>query len=131
MKKSLFILGMAFCLNINAQIITTVVGNGTRAYGGDGAQATASELSYPSGVTFDAVGNLYIADWSNNCIRKVSSSGIISTVAGNGSLGNGFSGDGGSATAALLYQPNAIAFDVIGNMYIADYGNNRIRMVNT
>ena len=111
-------------------IITTVVGNGTNGYSGDGGQATAAELNYPNGLTIDILGNIYIVDNSNNCIRKISTSGIITTVAGNGTAG--FSGDGGQATAAELnLYSGAIAVDVVGNLFLADGANERIRKVNT
>ena len=108
-------------------IISTVAGNGSAGYSGDGGAATAAELNEPLGVTVDASGNLYIADYVNNVIRKVTPSGIIGTVAGNGT--GGYSGDGGAATAAELYGPVGVAVDASGNLYIADYFNNRIRKV--
>jgi sugar lactone lactonase YvrE len=110
-------------------VIKTVAGNGTGGFSGDGGQATAAEILRPYGMGLDASGNLYIADTQNGCVRKVNSSGVISTIAGNATTG--FSGDNGPATAAELNNPSAIAFDPAGNMYIADAGNNRIRMVNT
>jgi hypothetical protein len=130
-----------YCLlvtaNCNAQIITTVAGNGTQGYSGDGGQATNAKLNYPTGIAFDAGGNMFIADQLNNCIRKVTTAGIISTIAGTG-FGAGtvsctpcYSGDGGQATAAKLNNPTIITIDAIGNLYIADYANYRIRMVNT
>ena len=82
-------------------IITTVAGNGTHGYSGDGGAATNAELYDPSGVAVDATGNLFIADYGNNRIRKVGTNGIITTVAGNGT--DGYSGDGGAATNAELY----------------------------
>ena len=86
-------------VNLTTGIITTVAGNGSPGYGGDGGQATAAELNCPVGVAIDASGNLYIAEQGNNRIRKVClSSGLITTVAGDGV--GGFSGDGGQATAA-------------------------------
>ena len=118
-------------------IITTVVGNGAGAgsftccYGGDGGQATNAELNEPSDLAFDSQGNLYISDWLNNCIRKVSTNGIISTVAGNGTSNGGFSGDGGQATAAKLFEPSAITIDVLNNLYIVDEANNRVRKINS
>jgi RHS repeat-associated protein len=109
-------------------IITTIAGNGTAGYSGDGGAATAAELSWPYGITLDSAGNLYIADVSNNVVRMVNAStGIISTVAGNGTPG--FSGDGGPALDAQMYCPNVVAVDAGGNFYIADEGNNRVRMV--
>ncbi|HUO31830.1 MAG TPA: IPT/TIG domain-containing protein [Bryobacteraceae bacterium] len=108
--------------------ITTVAGNGTEGYSGDGGPATSAELDGPYRVTLDAFGNIYIADSSNNCIRKVDTNGIITTVAGNGNAG--YSGDGGPATSATLDYPEDTAFDHAGNMYIADLSNDVIRQVN-
>ena len=114
-------------------VISTVVGNslGTPGFAGDGLAATAAELNAPTGMAFDAAGNLYIADVNNNVVRKVNTSGTISTFAGNYSLGLGYAGDGGHATAALLYSPVDVAFDAAGNLLIADRDNNVIRKVNT
>jgi uncharacterized protein (TIGR03437 family) len=111
-----------------AGIITTVAGNGTDVYSGDGGPATSAELSLPQGVAVDAAGNLFIADTRNLRIRKVSAAGTITTVAGNGSYGS--SGDGGPATSATLNLPQGIAVDGAGNLFIADTVNNRIRKVN-
>jgi trimeric autotransporter adhesin len=108
-------------------IISTVAGTGTAGYNGDGGLATAAQLNYPSFVAFDATGNMYIDDWRNNRIRKVNTSGIISTVAGNGTLG--YSGDGGPATSAQINYTTGIAFDAAGNLFIADGSNNVIRKV--
>jgi len=108
-------------------IITTVAGNGTSGYSGDGGPATEAQLGYPYGVAVDTSGNLYIAESGNNCIRKVDQNGIITTVAGNGTFG--YSGDGGPATEAQFLSPNWVAVDTSGNLYIADRGNNRIRKV--
>jgi hypothetical protein len=110
-------------------IITTVAGNGTFGYSGDGGIATNAELRYPSGVAVDTSGNLFIADQFNNRIRKVGTNGIISTVAGNGI--NGYSGDGGPATSAELNYPAGVAMGAIGNLFIADSTNNRVRKVGT
>jgi len=107
-------------------VITTVAGNGTAGYSGDNGPATSAQLSYPWAVTVDSAGNLYIADYGNNRIRKVSG-GVITTVVGSGAQGSG--GDGGAATNAQLYAPSGVALDGAGNLYIADYGNNRIREV--
>ena len=169
-----------------AGIITTIAGNGTAGYNGDGGRADTSELNYPGSVAVDKYGNVYIADEYNNRIRKVDTFGIITTVAGNGATGysgaggsalsasipfpfgvavdtgrniyfsltlndvickvdntgtlitvggtdgvNGSSGDGGPATAALFDTPWGIAVDRVGNLYISDNANQRIRMVNT
>jgi trimeric autotransporter adhesin len=109
-------------------IITTVAGNRTVGFSGDGGLATSATLFYPTGVFVDASGNIYIADTFNNRIRMVTeSAGIITTVSGNGTVG--FSGDWGLATSATLYYPLDIAIDASGNIYIADSDNNRIRMV--
>jgi CSLREA domain-containing protein len=108
-------------------IITTVAGNGTQGYSGDGGPATAAKLSGPFGVSVDATGDLFIADNGNARIREVTSAGIITTVAGNGL--RGFSGDGGPATAAKLETAVAVAVDGQGDLFIADSFNNRIREV--
>jgi hypothetical protein len=110
-------------------IISTVAGNGNWGYSGDGGAATNASLRYPSGVAVDASGNLFIADYYNSVIRKVSTNGIISTMAGNGS--GGYSGDGGAATNASLRYPSGVALDASGNLFIADSYNDRIREVNT
>lgn len=118
-------------------IITTVAGNGTQGFGGDGGAAISAELGYTGNIAIDSSGNLYIIEMFNSPIwgirlsniRKVSTSGIISTVAGKGT--NGFSGDGGPATSAELNGPAGIAFDSSGNFYFADRNNQRIRKVST
>ena len=106
--------------------ISTVAGNGAQGYGGDGGPATDATLDWPYSVGLDGSGNLYIADSAEQRVRKVDTSGIISTFAGNGTPG--FSGDGGPATNAQL-GPSAVASDGNGNFYIADRGNQRIRRV--
>jgi type IX secretion system substrate protein/NHL repeat-containing protein len=108
-------------------IITTFAGIGIVGYTGDGGPATAAELRSPYGVAADRAGNVYIADLGNFNIRKVSSSGIISTIAGNGI--DGFSGDGGPATNAALRTPNGVATDTSGNIFIADAGNDCVRKI--
>jgi uncharacterized protein (TIGR03437 family) len=108
-------------------IITTVAGNGTFAFAGDGSAATAANLNQPSGVALDSQGNIYIADTLNARIRKVSSSGTITTVAGNGLLS--YSGDGGAATGAQLNGPLGIAADNSGNLFIADSQNGVVRII--
>jgi sugar lactone lactonase YvrE len=107
--------------------ITTVAGNGTNAFSGDGGPATSASLNFPEGVAVDSSGNIFIADTSNNRIRKVDAGGIITTVAGNGNFG--FSGDGGSAINASLAGPDGVALDSAGNLFIADTSNQRIRKV--
>ena len=106
--------------------ITTVAGNGTAGYSGDGGAATTAELDSPGGVVVDASGNLFIADTANCGIRKVSSTGTITTFAG---AYCGYGGDGGQALSAGLNGPGGIAFDPSSNLYIADSYNNRIREV--
>lgn len=113
-------------------IITTVAGNGTApatvAAAGDGGPATSAEFSYPEGVAVDSAGNLYIADSQDSVIRKVTvATGIVSLVAGD--YTPGYSGDGSAATSAELDTPAAVFVDNSGNIYIADTGNNLIRMV--
>jgi hypothetical protein len=109
-------------------LITTIAGNGTYGYSGDGGPATQAELWVPISVAVDAAGNVYIADEGNNRIRKVDTNGIIATIAGNGNYG--FSGDGGPATKAMFRDPAEVAVDAAGNVYIAD-DENRVRRVDT
>ena len=113
--------------NLPNNIITTVAGKSTSGFSGDGGAATNASLNHASGVAFDASGNLYIADEANYRIRKVTTNGIITTVAGNGI--SGYSGDGGAATNASLCNPPRMAFDSSRNLYIDDQCNNRIRKV--
>lgn len=108
-------------------VITTVAGTGSPGFSGDGGPATSAKLGKPKDMDFDAAGNLYIADTNNNRIRKVSAAGIISTFAGNGSAG--YAGDGGPATSARLQTPYGVDLDAAGNLYIADYNNERVRLV--
>ena len=110
-------------------IVSTVAGNGTAGFGGDGGPATLAELNRPIGIALDTSGNLFIADSLNYRIRKVTAAGTIVTVAGNGNFG--FSGDGGPAISAAFSSLAGIAVDGGGNLYIADYSNSRIREVTT
>lgn len=110
-------------------IISTFAGTGGLGYSGDGGAATLAQLNYPTGVAVDTAGNVYIGDQGNNCIRKVNTAGIISTIAGI--VINGYSGDGGAATLAMLSTPAGVAVDIAGNVYISDLGNQRVRKVNT
>jgi sugar lactone lactonase YvrE len=139
--------GTNFIRKVNtAGIISTVAGDTTgvstgsnHGYTGDGGIATNAQLSSPYDVAIDAVGNIYIADNQNNVIRIVNTAGIISTIAGDGygasgfpgfpMPGGGFSGDGGYATAAELWQPNGVVVDAAGSIYISDMQNNVIRKV--
>jgi trimeric autotransporter adhesin len=108
--------------------IQTIAGNGSAGYAGDAGPATSAALSAPASVSEDRFGNLFIVDSGNNVIRRVdAATGIISTVAGNGSAG--YSGDGAAATSAELRTPQRVAVDVFGNIYIADSANHVIREV--
>jgi sugar lactone lactonase YvrE len=131
MKTKITIIGvlMFIALTTRSQnIIRTVAGDGTEGYSADFIQATLSELNQPSGVAVDINGNIFIADTYNNRIRRVdATTGIITTVAGNGS--GTYSGDGGLAVSESLYHPESVAIDLSGNLYIADSWNNRIRKV--
>ncbi len=116
---------------VNAQtgLISTIVGNGTGGYAGDGGPATSAMISNPAGLALDGAGNLYFADSNNDIIRRVDAvSGIITTVAGTPQV-NGYSGNGGAATSAQLSKPEGLALDGAGDLYIADTGNQVIRMV--
>jgi len=129
MKYTFLLLVTVLPFFAGAQTISTIAGNGTPSYGGDGGSATGAELSRPIGVTMDAECNLYISDYNNARIRKVTVSGIISTVAGTGSAG--FSGDGGMATAAQIGHTEKITVDAAGNIYFADFTNHRVRKITT
>ncbi len=108
-------------------IIVTVAGSGAAGFGGDGGVATAAQLNNPRGIAVDTAGNFYVSDTQNHRIRRVSSNGIITTVAGIGTAGYG--GDGGAATAATINTPEGIAVDSLGNIYFADTNNHRIRRI--
>jgi uncharacterized protein (TIGR03437 family) len=106
--------------------ISTVAGNGSSGYSGDGGSATNATLNFPTGLALSSAGDLYISDYSNNVVRKVSN-GVISTVAGSGL--QAYAGDGGRATSAGLNGPMGLALDASGNLYIADSGNHTVRIV--
>jgi trimeric autotransporter adhesin len=114
-----------------AGTISTIAGTaGTCSYAGDGGKGTAAELYYPYGVALDGLGNLYIGDGSNCAVRKlVFSSNLISTYAGDHTLGCGYGGDGGAAASAQLNTVTGVATDTAGNLYIADSGNCVVREV--
>jgi trimeric autotransporter adhesin len=113
---------------ISGGAITTVVGNGGDGFSGDGGPALSAMLHVPSDVAVDSAGNLYIADFSDYRIRKVSN-GVITTIAGIGYTSNGYNGDGGPAASAALNEPVAVVVDASGKVYIADEGNFRIRLL--
>ncbi len=128
-----------FGQNMQAGDTYTIAGNGTGGYSGDGGPAAQAELYEPDGVALDSAGNLYIADMGNNVIRVVAAAnetlfgqqmtaGDIYTVAGS-AKGAGYTGDGGPATSAQLNYPSGVALDSAGNLYIADYYNNAVRVV--
>ena len=108
--------------------ITTVAGNGSPRYAGDGKQAVHASIKLPEGVARDTSGNMYIADTGNSRIRKVNARGTISTYAGRRAAG--FSGDGGAAVKARLNGPKGVALDGLGDLYVADTKNNRVRVIN-
>ena len=116
-------------INISTGIISTIVGNGTGAFLGDGGSCATAEIWDPQDICFDKFGNLYIADAFNARVRKVNPSGIISTYAGNGI--SAYSGEGVPATIAGLALPTGLAVDDTGNLYIADVSGNRVRKVDT
>lgn len=110
-------------------VISTFAGSGTYGYSGDGGPATSAQLTQPSGVAVDSANNVYIADFGNYTVRKVNTSGTISTIAGTGVPG--YSGDGGPADKAQFTSPYAIAVDPSNNVYVSDLGNNNIREITT
>ena len=115
---------------VSGSTITTFAGNGEELFAGDGGVATAASLDSPTGVTVDATGRVYIADRHNQRVRVVDTNGIITTLAGSGSVLSGsFSGDGSAPTSATLARPTSVSVDGMGNVYIADTDNHRIRQV--
>jgi trimeric autotransporter adhesin len=132
-KKVVLFLSLCFSFvfvcNSQSGIINTIIGNGVPSYSGDGGPASAAEIYFPFCVIIGKNGDVFISDWVENRIRKITaSSGIITTVAGIGGFG-GYSGDGGQATLAELDQPCGIALDSTGNLFIADEWHNIIRKV--
>ena len=109
--------------------IRTIAGVGSAGYAGDGGQATSAQLNNPLSDVVDTAGNVYFSDYFNNRVRRIDAiTGVITTIAGTGTAG--FSGDGGLAVNAELNAPGGIAFDSVGNLYIGDSSNNRVRVVN-
>jgi sugar lactone lactonase YvrE len=133
--KLLIAVLFALPLHVNAQAIVTIAGNGNEGYSGDTSAAVRAQLHWPKSLAVDTFGNVYIADAVNNCIRKINTKGIITTIAGTGFEAGtgtgGFAGDGGPATLAHLYDPEGVAIDYKGNIYIADVQNNRVRKIDT
>jgi streptogramin lyase len=115
-------------LDLKSGELTTVAGNGTKGYSGDGGPATKAQLNEPYEVRFDRAGNMLFVEMQNQLVRKVDTkTGTITTVAGTGK--KGFGGDGGPATVAIFSSPHSIALDAADNLYIADIANHRIRKV--
>ncbi|HKD04026.1 MAG TPA: hypothetical protein VKB77_16425 [Terriglobales bacterium] len=110
-------------------VITTFAGTGISGYSGDGGLARNAMLSYPVGLVFDSAGNLIVADGGNNRIRKIDTTGTITTIAGTGTAG--FGGDGGLAVLAELDSPYGLALDAAGNLYFCDLLNQRVRKIDT
>jgi trimeric autotransporter adhesin len=132
MKRVLLFISL-FILTIESSfaqsgIINTIAGNGRGIDSGDGGLAVHAALNWPQGVTVDDSGNIYIAEFNGDQVRRINSTGIITTIAGNGVIGT--SGDGGPATAAELNYPTGVCTDVHGDLYIADFENQVIRKVN-
>jgi alpha-tubulin suppressor-like RCC1 family protein/sugar lactone lactonase YvrE len=114
-------------INLGTGVVTTIAGTGSGTFSGDGAAATSAGIDAIGTIVFDAAGNLYIADNANHRVRRVNTSGVISTFAGTGTMG--FSGDGGQAASAQLNGPYGMRFDSQGNLFVATDGDNRIRMI--
>lgn len=104
-----------------------IAGTGVGGYSGDGGPATQAQIAGGNHLLVNAAGEIFIGDSGNNCVRKIDTAGIITTIAGTGV--GGFSGDGGPATAGQFNGISALAFDAAGNMYVADFDNHRIRKV--
>ena len=121
----------------HAQVISAVAGSGDQGYNGDGAAAVSAWISMPSGLAFDSAGNMYFSDNGNRVVRRVNTSGIINTYAGNEMLFFGSNGDGGPATSALLGWAGpgffGLAVDKAGNLYISDTASGiaKVRKVNS
>lgn len=110
-------------------IITTLAGNGFLSFAGDGLQATSAAMWAPTGDAVDAHGNIYVTDSFNDRVRRISPTGMITTIAGSGTLTGGFSGDGGPATSAQLDFPLGVTTDARGDVLVSDANNNRVRKI--
>jgi sugar lactone lactonase YvrE len=132
---NIFIVDPSSCIlrkiSASTAIISAVAGTaGSCGYSGDGTEATSAQLNQPDGVAADGSGNLFIADTLNCVIREVSSSNAqISIIAGDNSIGCGYSGDGALPTSTRFNQPYDVAVDSSGNIFVADYNNSAIREV--
>lgn len=115
-------------VDLGTGIIDTYVGNGTPAYGGDGGDRLGASLYQPTDLAIGLDGELYIADTSNSCVRRVDPDGVVSTFAGVCGQ-SGYEGDGGAAADALLNRPYGVAVDASGNVYVSDTYNNVVRVV--
>jgi gliding motility-associated-like protein len=124
---SLFSKNVICKVNLATGLLSTVAGNFINGFGGDGGPAIHASLGYPAGLSVNAAGEIFVADYNNNRIRKIDAAGTISTIAGNGIAD--FSGDEGLSTSASLKLPTGVTTDAAGNIYIADRGNNRIRKI--
>jgi sugar lactone lactonase YvrE len=122
-------IGTASAVALLPGTASTLAGTGVAGSSGDGSTATAAKLNMPVGTALDSAGNLYVADTGNDTIRKITPSGTISIIAGQSGTA-GFAGDGSAASVATLNAPTALAVDGAGNIYIADTGNNRVRLIN-
>lgn len=127
MKRAFYLLILLIPVVLKGQIITTIAGTGVSGYSGDAGPATAATIHNPYGIAVDHSGNTYFVDYGNHVVRKIDASGVITTIAGTGA--NGYNGDGIAATSALLNYPFGIATDLVGNIYVADGSNNRIRKI--
>lgn len=117
-------------MNLTAGTIAIFAGTGVAGYFGDGSSAISAQLNDPKGVSIDMAGNVFIADFLNNCVRKVDAGGTITTIAGLGPTLGGYSGGGGPAISAMLNLPASVVTDTANNsLYIADFGNQRIRRI--
>src|SRR6478672_10976851 len=128
MKIKLLVTACISVAAMQSQTVNTFAGTGLNDYNGDNIPATTANLSYPSYLALDNAGNLYVND-NNYRLRKIDSSGMISTIAGNG--GYGYDGDNGLAVNATITQPHGIVFDGAGNLYFGDFSNYRIRKIDT